>query len=200
MSSSPPHDYPDVTGVLLAGGKSTRMGRDKALLELDGRRLADRMLEFLAALFPRVLIAGDRPDLERPGLPSFPDPFPGSSLGGIHNGLLHSDTPLIFVAPCDLPSPNLILAEALLAFREGNDVVIPLTPQGYEPLFGLYGRNCLPQIEAMLAGGSFRILDLYPRVRTRALGPGELPEGWEGALRNLNTPEDLRNLKKDKPC
>ena len=103
MSGRP---LPDLTGVLLAGGRSRRMGRDKAQLEIAGKTLFERSLELLREFCATVLIAGDRPDLARPGLPALPDLYPGSALGGLYTGLAAAQTEWILVAPCDMPFPD----------------------------------------------------------------------------------------------
>ncbi len=191
-------NYPDVTGVLLAGGKSQRMGQDKALLQLDGTTLFERSLTLLKQFFTHILIAGERPDLERPGILAIADFYPGSALGGLHTGLFAAETDWIFVAPCDMPYPDARIVERLLAERNGFDAVVPRTPEGYEPVFALYHKNCLPQMEAMLQHNEFRIYDFYQRIAIRYLDPAELPEGWERSLINLNTPAQLAHIKERK--
>jgi len=189
--------FPDVTGVILAGGRSSRMGRDKAALELGGVSFFERILSVFRSLFPHVLIAGDRPDLAAPDLPCFPDRYPGSALGGLYTGLLAAETPYIFVAACDMPCPDPELIRAIAASRSGYDVVVPKTPAGLEPLFALYGKACLEPMRALLEAKNYRIYDFYPEVQVRYLEPDELPTGWERALVNVNTPEDLQRFKEE---
>jgi len=194
-----PHNdkYTDLTGVILAGGQSRRMGQDKARMQISGRSMFARALELLQKFCPTILIAGDRPDLARPDVPALPDIFPGSALGGLYTGLKAATTEWILVAPCDMPYPDHRIVERMLAHRTGYDAVVPRTPGGYEPVFALYHKNCLPQMEAMLRQNQFRIYDFYQRISIRYLDPPELPEGWERTLINLNTPEDLTRIKED---
>jgi molybdopterin-guanine dinucleotide biosynthesis protein A len=187
-------DWTDVTGVILAGGRSLRMGRDKASLQVGGVSLFARAKTLLREFFPRVIIAGDRPDLEEENLPCYPDDFPGSALGGLYTGLLHAQTPWIFSLPCDLPFADSEMVLAVLRARENWDVVIPRPPSGPEPLFGLYSRKCLPYMRRQLQAGRYRIIDFYGDVRVRYLDPAELPPDWERALCNLNTSEDFRRI------
>lgn len=183
----------DVTGVLLAGGRSSRMGRDKALLQIEGTPLFERALSVLASFFPAILIAGDRPDLARPGVPSLPDRYPGSPLGGLYTALEAARTEWIFVVPCDLPYPDRALVLTLLtADRHRWDAVVPRTSGGFEPLFALYRKTCLPPMRRMLERGKYRIYDFYGEVRVHSIGEDELPPGWERALRNVNTPDEFR--------
>jgi molybdopterin-guanine dinucleotide biosynthesis protein len=193
----PTDRFPDVTGVLLAGGKSRRMGRDKAGIMLNGQSLCELSLGLLLRFFTTVFIAGDRPELAGPELQAIPDLYPGSALGGLHTGLKTAKTDWIFVAPCDMPFPDGRIVERLLRHRNGFDAVVPRTPQGYEPVFALYHKNCLPQMESMLQQNSFRIYDFYQRIRIRFLDPPELPEGWQRSLINVNTPQDLARIREE---
>ena len=189
------NSYPDVTGVLLAGGKSRRMGQDKALSRLAGSSLFERSWELLQQFFSTVIIAGDRPDLVNPEISAVADIYPGSALGGLHTGLLAAATDWIFVAPCDMPFPDARIVKLLLQHRNGFDAVVPRTFEGYEPVFALYHKNCLPQMENMLRQNQFRIYDFYQRINIRYLDPPELPDGWQRSLINVNTPDDLARLK-----
>jgi molybdopterin-guanine dinucleotide biosynthesis protein A len=190
--------YADTTGVILAGGRSRRMGQDKATLEVAGETLFARTLAILRRLFLRIIIAGDRPDLVQPDLPCVADIYPGSALGGIHSGLSAATTDWIFVSPCDLAFPDAALARFILKHRDGYDVVVPRTPGGLEPVFALYHKRCLPAMETMLTQGDYRIYNLYDQVRVRYLDVEILPDGWQRALLNLNTPEDLQRLDKER--
>jgi len=192
---NPVDRYPDVTGVLLAGGKSRRMGRDKAKLTVDDRSLFTISLELLQRYFATVFIAGDRPDLARHDIPAIPDIYPGSALGGLHTGLKAATTDWIFVAPCDMPYPDGRIVELLLAQRNGFDAVVPRTPDGYEPVFALYHKNCLAPMEDLLRNDQFRIYDFYQRIKIRYLDASELPVDWQRALLNINTPEQLTAIK-----
>jgi molybdopterin-guanine dinucleotide biosynthesis protein A len=197
MQNTHNEKYPDVTGVILAGGKSRRMGTDKARLKLSGQSLFERSLELLQSFFATIIIAGDRPDLARPGIPAIPDLYPGSALGGLHTGLISAKTDWIFVVPCDMPYPDPLIIETLLQYRQAVEAVIPRTSAGYEPVFALYHKNCLPQMEAMLQQDQFRIYDFYQRIPIRYLEPPDLPDGWQRSLININTPEQLTKIEKE---
>lgn len=185
----------DLTGVILAGGKSRRMGRDKAWLPVDGQGLFERVLTVMGELFPQLLIAGDRPDLARPGLPAVADLYPGSALGGLYTGLREATTPYIFATACDIPHPDPAIIRTLCALRQGHDLVVIRTAEGYEPLFAVYGKNCLEPMQELLDAGNFRIYDFYDKVRVRYVGEEELPADWRRALCNINTPQEYAALK-----
>ncbi len=189
--------YPDVTGVLLAGGKSRRMGRDKAALIVAGKTMADRMLEWLQNHFPQTLIAGDRPDLARPGIAYHPDIYTGSSLGGLHNGLLHAHTEWIFAVACDMPFPDTRLLAPMLEQRDKASAVVLKTEDGFEPLFALYHKSCLSHLEHLLQEQKFRIQGFFELISVTALDPSHYIDDWQKALSNLNTPEDLQRVEQE---
>lgn len=187
----------NTTGVLLAGGKSLRMGCDKACLEVSGNTLLSRSLDLLCRCCATVLIAGDRPDLAQPGIPTVPDIYPGSALGGLYTGLRAAETDWILVAPCDMPYPDARIVAMLVSRRNGFDAVVPRTPQGYEPVFALYHKNCLPQMEEMLQQQQYRIYDFYQRINIHYLDWHQLPCDWERSLLNVNTPEQLARVREE---
>jgi len=187
----------DVTGVLLAGGKSRRMGYDKACIEVAGQSLISKSLDLLCRYFATVLISGDRPDLAQPDIPAIADIYPGSALGGLYTGLRAARTDWIFVAPCDMPYPDSQILELLVNHRRGFDAIVPRIPEGYEPVFALYHKNCLKHMEEMLQQGQYRIYDFYQRININYLDWQQMPDGWERSLLNINTPEQLDKLRKE---
>lgn len=189
--------YSEVTGVLLAGGTSRRMGRDKAFLVANGQALYSRSLELLHNYFQKVMISGDRPDLASKSIPCIPDIYPGSALGGIFTCLHTAETNWIFVAPCDMPSPDFRILEMLLDRKHCADAVVPETPKGFEPVFALYHKNCLPVFEKALQQGSKSIFSLYAQLNVHFLNWHDMPGGWEKSLMNINTPEDMDKIKED---
>lgn len=191
----------NVTGVLLAGGASTRMGRDKAGLMLEGQPLFARVHRALSLVCGQVLIAGDRPDLATDNCPAYVDRFPGSALGGLHTALSHVGTEWVCVSPCDLPYPSPRLLRALLDRRgPAVDAVVPRHANGSEPLIACYRRAILPQVEEQLQQGQLRLTALLDRLRVTWLGPADLPSGWRRALRNLNAPDDYSRLQAPPPA
>lgn len=199
QTTDPSEPTDAVTGVILAGGKSSRMGRDKATLEVDGVALFERVLSAFRLVFRNILIAGDRPDLARPGLSCHPDIYPGSALGGLYTGLFEAANDWIFVAPCDLPYPDPNLINTLLRLRDDHDVVLPRTSQGLDPLFACYRKSCLGPMRELLENRRYRIFDFYDQVRVRYVEEHELPEGWRQALINVNTPGDFQSLDDSPP-
>ena len=190
-----------ITGVILAGGESRRMGSDKALLPLAGARFVDHVYRAFTALFDEVLIVTNSPDLYA-DLPcrKVPDFFLGQgSLAGIHAGLSRARHDKIFVADCDMPFINPALVRRICDHAGRADVVIPRSETGHEPLHAVYDRRCLGGMRELLEAGRRRIVGFFPRVKVEEL-PAAVwhdldPEGL--SFRNINTPEEYFALRHD---
>jgi molybdopterin-guanine dinucleotide biosynthesis protein A len=183
-----------ITGVILSGGASSRMGSNKALLPYRGGRFIEAIHRQLAGIFPEILVVTNTPD-QYQFLPArkVPDLFPGmGALAGIHSGLHHCATPHIFAVACDMPYLDEGLIKFIAARAAGNGVVIPESDQGVEPLHAAYGREALPAIEEALAGGRRRIVSFFNRVRVAKVTREEVAQfdPTFRAFRNINTPED----------
>ena len=193
----PKHLMPEITGVVLVGGKSRRMGRDKAFLEVDGKTISARVLEVFRDSFARVVLVGNREErFAGYGLPVVPDSYPGSSLGGLYTGLQEAQTPYVFVSSCDLPFPNAQVLRHLCSLKGEFDAVVPKTPFGYEPLFALYSKSCLEPIKALLDKGEFCAYAYYHQIKVRYVLPEELLHlDRDGrAFLNVNTPEEFAKI------
>ena len=187
----------DITGIILIGGKSRRMGRDKAFLEVAGKPLFERVLEVFRESFAQVVLVGNREEtFAGYGLPVLPDIYPGSSLGGLYTGLYHAETDYVFVASCDLPFPSTEILRYLCSLKEGFDAVVPTTPHGYEPLFAVYSKTCLEPIRTLLESGDYCAYAYFSQIRVRYVPLEELAhlDGDGRAFVNVNTPEDFAKI------
>lgn len=190
-------DQPKMTGALLAGGYSRRMGEDKALITVAGQPLWQHCRDALAAVCDSVFIAGDRPDLALSEIPSYADTYPGSSLAGLHTALLHAETDWVTVLPCDLPYPSPELLRRLqAACHSGLAAVVPRSRSGREPLIACYHKEALQPITWRLTSGQPKIIDLLDELNVHYLEETEMPAGWRRALLNLNSPTDLDKLQR----
>lgn len=188
-----------VTGVILAGGESRRMGSDKSLLPLSGARFIDHIYRTFSQLFDEVLIVTNSPNLYT-DIPceKVPDVFRAQgSLAGIHAGLNAANHPRIFVAGCDMPFINPTLVERICAFADSGDIIIPHSKNGYEPLHAVYNKDCLEVMAGALNAGEKRIVSFFGKVRVHEMSV----ESWEDcdpqelSFRNINTPEEYFHLR-----
>jgi molybdopterin-guanine dinucleotide biosynthesis protein A len=187
----------DVAAAVLVGGASTRMGSDKARLELEGEPAAARLARMAAALFEEVLVVGGAAPPGAPARAVADPPGEPSALRGLVGALASASASRVLVLATDLPlvTPDLLLA--LVAYPEA-DVVLPRSPAGLEPLCALYRRGAaLPAARARLARGELSLQGLFGELSVATLAGADLaavdPDG--SALLNANTPEDLERAR-----
>ena len=187
---------PAVAGILLAGGRATRMGgRDKAFAAVGGEPIAVRSLRLFSELFPQVLVVTNRPErFDGLGYDTTPDRFPGCGpLGGLHAGLLASRCPHAFVAACDMPGLDANVIRFLVSRVDTADAIVPCWEDDIEPLHAIYARRCLPVIEESLRTGRHALRDVLRLLVVDYVSEPELRalRGSQGSLTNVNTPEEL---------
>jgi molybdopterin-guanine dinucleotide biosynthesis protein A len=185
-----------VTGVIQAGGKSTRMGgRPKALLDLGGRRIIERVVAAIAGVVDDLLLVTNTPDLYRfLDLPMVSDAFPdGGSLGGIYSGLRAATGDAAFTVACDMPFLRSEVARLVVSRAGEADVVIPRVGGQFETLHASYGKSCLPHMEERLRAGRLKIVGFFDAVRVLTIEEAELAPYGDPAVTfmNVNTPDEL---------
>lgn len=198
MSNTSKTIVPNVTGAILAGGQSSRMGSNKALLPYRGVRIIEAIRRQLAGLFDEVLVVTNSPEQYAfLGCRMVPDLYPGmGALAGLHAGLAHSRTPHIFAVACDMPQLNDTLIRTLVARRHQAEVVIPEGEKCPEPLHAVYSRSCLPAMEMALRTEQRRIVSFFDMAQVRLVPRGKIAalDPDYASFRNINTPEDYRQL------
>ncbi|MFZ5916893.1 MAG: molybdenum cofactor guanylyltransferase [Chloroflexota bacterium] len=184
-----------VSGVVLAGGQSRRMGRNKAFVEIGGQSIIERVLERISAVCQEVILVTNTPDeFVHLHYPSVPDILPGKgSLGGVYSGLKAASHPYALTVACDMPFLNVALLRYLILIAPGYDVIVPRTEQGSETLHAVYGQNCLPAMEQSLRQNMLRVNAFYPQVRVRYVDTDEIDllDPQHLSLFNVNSPDDL---------
>ena len=187
---------PPCTGVILSGGLSTRFnGENKAFINVGGRCILDRLYDVFSGLFNEIILVTNQPlQFLHWDLMIVSDVFPvRSSLTGIHTGLFYMKNPFAFFSACDTPFLKKELVETLLQhIDKRDDIIMPETSAGMEPLCAIYSKRCLNSAENHIKQNKFKI--------QRALGNHRLKKIPEAKLRlkdpelvsffNINTPED----------
>jgi molybdopterin-guanine dinucleotide biosynthesis protein A len=189
-----------VTGVIQAGGRSTRMGGEpKALLEVGGKRIIERVVDAVAAVLDDLLVVTNTP--ERYAflrLPMVPDAVPdGGALGGIYTGLRAAGGDAAFVVACDMPFVHPGMIRMLVERAGDGDVVIPRSGGQLETMHAVYGKRCLPAMEARLRAGQLKIAGFFADVRVVELDAAVMARhrAPEIALMNVNTPDELARAR-----
>lgn len=189
------------TGVILAGGRNSRMGgENKAFIEVGGERIIDRTVALFRQFFDRIIVVTNHPSAytDVDALIVSDVHKAGCSLAGIHAGLFYAETPWVFVAPCDNP----FLKEEMIALvldhiRPGVNVVIPETAKGMEPLCAAYGKTNLTSIERNLKAGKLKIQHFFKPSNTRKV-PEKKILAIDPSLMsffNINSPEDIKRAE-----
>jgi molybdopterin-guanine dinucleotide biosynthesis protein A len=191
-----PHRTPDLAAAILIGGRSRRMGTDKALLRLHdaGPTVIETVATVTASVADEVFLIGDRAQAYAfLGLPSIDDLVANAgALAGIHAALAASTRSHLLVVGCDMPFLNADLLRFMRDLPRDYDVLVPVLEQPH-PLHAIYAASCLPLIEANLSDGHRRVMGWWDEAKVREIPQAEIAR-HDPTLRscfNMNTPDDL---------
>ncbi len=194
---------PTFAAIVLAGGKSTRLGRDKASEPLLGRPLLQHVLDRLAGVVEEYVIVKARGQVlpetrSQSRMTVVEDAYPEvGPLGGIFTGLNAMRAPFAVAVACDRPLVQPSLVRELLRLAPGNDVVVPQDDEYPQTLCAVYSKACIDHIRRQIEVGRYKITGFFADVRVRYLPPAEwrqfAPEGV--SFQNLNREEDLRRAR-----
>ncbi|KJS21445.1 MAG: hypothetical protein VR72_10510 [Clostridiaceae bacterium BRH_c20a] len=185
--------------IILAGGKSSRMGKNKAFLALGELTLVEHIIKMGkgAGINEMILVTNEVKNYEFLDVKVVEDYYPGMGpLAGIHSGLIHSKYLNNFVIPCDMPFVTTDIINKLLLDQSDCQVVVPMMDGKYQPLTAIYTRDCIPFIEQLLKENISKVIKLYDLVKTCYV---ELKD--DASFFNINTPNDYllakRYIKED---
>ena len=182
----------DITGIVLAGGQSRRMGSDKAMLEFRGKKLIEFSLAVMQEVAGTTIISANHGLFNSLADAVVADTHTGiGPLGGLEAGLRVSRTRVNLVAPCDTPFLSVVVLRHILDYVETYDAVVPISADGkIEPLTAYYSRDVLPVIERQIKQGDYKMQHLLQNIRTKYL----LIDGSH-VLKNMNTPDDFSTFQ-----
>ncbi len=193
--------------IINAGGKSSRMGRDKSFLEIGGKMLIEHILARTAGLGDQIIVTNTPEQYAFLGLPTVPDILPDKgALGGLYTAIHAATRPYALVLACDMPFINRPLLEYMLALTADFEAVVPrIVPIRHEvsdraeaePFHAVYSKACLGPIQHALDAGKMRVISFYPDVRLHWLEEAEIKQFDADLLtfKNCNTPEDLEEMR-----
>jgi len=194
--------FPNISGIILGGGQSRRMGRDKRRLHWEGEPFLDRVCRLMNSLFVEVLVVTAQEDYDCSHLPVrlVTDKIPEKgSLGGLYTGLIEAKNSLSFVVACDMP---FLIQESIsrLCLEPVSDVLMVKLSTGMQPLHARYSKRCAPVIEQMIHEGDLKIQnlvscsDLTVKIVEETLFDDIDP--FRLSFGNINTPADLEFARK----
>lgn len=188
-----------VSGIVLAGGQSSRLGTDKSFVNVNGQPLIEQIVAKLARLSDDVIIVTNSPEkYDHLKARLVGDIYPGKgALGGIYSGLRAATNAHSLVVACDMPFLNLNLLRYMILLAHGHDVVIPRIGGLPEPLHAIYSKSCLEPIDRLLARGGLKIIDFFPEVQVRYVEEDEVDifDPQHLSFFNVNAPNDLEKMK-----
>lgn len=192
----------NITGIILSGGKSLRMGQNKAFIEIEGVPIINRISTLFKELFKEVIIVTNDTELfKNLDFKIYADILPDKgALGGLYTGIYFSEFNYSFCVACDMPFINKSLVQYLARKIEGEDVIVPRTKDGLQPLHALYSKNCLPKIKVVIDQGKYKIMDFYSMVKVRIVEEDEFIsiDPSKGSFINVNTPDELITIVRSK--
>ena len=180
------------TAIIMAGGKSSRMGQDKSMLPINGVPAIKHVLDQLAPYFDEILISSNnRAEHSFDGVKVVADEAMGAGpLVGIASALRISQNEINFVVACDIPEVDIATTGRLISESDGFDAVIPQTGASrYEPLFAVYKKSVLVEVDKAIASKKFRVIDALENCKVNYIDLGGDLE-----FRNLNTMNDYREF------
>ena len=194
----------NISCIILAGGKSTRLGHDKVLETVGNTSLLEQVISRIDLLSKEIIVvtAKERTFTQlasRPKVKVVSDIFPGQgSLGGIYTGLVKSDSFYNLVVAADMPFVNASLLGYMIGICEGFDFVLPRVNGLFEPLHAVYSKNCIAPIESMLNKGKKVIIELFNYVKVKYVEADEVDKFDPQHLSffNINTKEELELAKR----
>jgi molybdenum cofactor guanylyltransferase len=182
----------NITVILLAGGQSSRMGKDKGLIELNGKPLIEHITEKVRSLTETVIIITNQPGYDRFGFPCFPDIKKDCGpMGGIFAGLHYSSAKKNLILSCDIPFVPHHLLEHLVEQSGAEDALVPRYDGKTEPLCGVYDRNCKETLKMLIDEKHFKLQNALKKLNTRYLDLHRFDDFDKKWFANINTPDEL---------
>jgi len=189
----------NTAAFIIAGGKSRRFGRDKALYEYQGKKLIEHVHDALSPVFSDIaIVSSDSEKYEFLGLDIIPDIIPDlGPVGGIYTALERAGGKRVFAVACDMPCLNSEFISYMLSIADYYDVIIPFVSGFYEPLHTIYSSTCLEHVKELINRGERKITGFFEKVNVRPVSEEEI--GYYDdpfyMLRNINFTEDIPGLK-----
>jgi len=187
--------------IILAGGKSSRMGTNKALLKINGKTNIERIRDTLKILFDDIILVTNEPETyDFLGLRKVSDQYPGMGpLAGLHAGLQASDYDVNMMVACDMPFVSTELAEVLISLLSHHDAVIPVIDGRQQPLFSVFHKKAAEAVAESIESGQLRMRQLLDNLDVLYVTEKELKGysnlDFERVFFNMNHPEEYEEAK-----
>jgi molybdopterin-guanine dinucleotide biosynthesis protein A len=185
----------DISGFILAGGKSTRMGTDKALLDFHGKSFLEQMVSIIKPFCNSISICGNNSGYESFGLTVIHDSYPHiGPIAGIYSALFHTTSEWNLIVSVDTPFLDADLIQRLISRADHSDCIIPKHEMGVEPLAGLYRKSALEKVSAMIQKKDFKLIHLLSELNTSFLDCDTLVKQNPRLFTNINRRNDYLSI------
>lgn len=193
--------YSDITGVILSGGRSSRMGVNKSFLKLGNQTIIERIVDLMKSIFSEVIIITNTPDeYIFLNLPLYEDIYKWKGpLAGIHSALVHSKTDKVFVVSCDVPLMSREMIEYIINHKSDKPVVFCEAAGYHQPLVGVYSKSILSAVEKFISNEKLDDKSFHKflkNVDADIIHPQKLDFYKDEIFFNVNRPEDFEQIKK----
>lgn len=186
----------EISGYILAGGKSSRMGSDKGLIVFIQKTIVEHVIEQLKPTVKNIIIVSNNPEYKKFGFPLISDQIEDAGpAGGIHAALTHSSTKSNFIVSCDMPFITSSAINYLIGKSSSYQITVPIYKQKLEPLFGIYSKQCLSLWTQLIQNGTFKLQNLIDHFKALKLNVDDNLIFNDKLFTNLNTKDDLKNAK-----
>lgn len=183
-----------MNGYILAGGKSSRMGKDKGLMLLDDKAIVQHVIDAIKPVVDNVVIVSNNSEYEKFGLELIEDLIKGiGPAGGIYSALNHCTTENIFIVSCDMPFVTSEAIKFIIDNSTHSEITLALQNQNIEPLFGVYTKACLPKWKELIETGIIQLKYLATHFNLFQLNVDGNELFGEKVFSNLNTKVDFEN-------
>jgi molybdopterin-guanine dinucleotide biosynthesis protein A len=191
-----------ISGIILSGGKSIRMGQNKAFIKIDGVPIINRISDLFKELFQETIIVTNQKEIFKDfDSKIYSDLIPNKgALGGLYTGIFFSSFYYSFCVGCDMPFIKKSLVQYIIKNIEDEDVIVPRTKDGLQPLHAIYSKKCLDPIKSAIEKGKFKIIDFYELVKVKIVEENAFIslDPFKESFFNVNTPGELFCLGRNK--
>ncbi len=188
----------NISGIILSGGKSLRMGKNKSFIKIEGIPIIQRIYNLFDELFQEVMIiTNDKELFSNFNSKIYSDLIPDKGvIGGLYTGIYYSEYQHSFCVACDMPFIQKSVVEILISEIKDYDVIVPRTIDGLQPLHAIYSKNCLEPIKDIIEKGDYKIIDIYPTVKVNIVEENKFIylDPSRKSFINVNTPEELESI------
>jgi len=189
-----------ITGIILAGGKSSRMGTDKCFLKTNNQTFLEKTIKIIEAFTTNILISGENKKFKHLGYDIITDEYKDCGpIGGIFSALKYSKSEVNIIAPCDMPYLNADLFKFLISKLDNYDAVVPIFKDKVEPLIIVLRKRTIDILEEQIKSRKFKILTFIEKINTRFVEiNSDLSFYSDYLFDNINKPDDLEHYLKNK--